>query len=189
MTFSSVIFNIWLLLVPAAGLMPPKSASVKCSLRSCWWRLVPGTARTDTALLPESAAAAQVGMAPSAESVGAFYSLHLHRALIGRVYEYTGAYSGLSYLLYCSQMWASLPQRRSVYGAQQVPVQEWLFWGPVWEEWGGHAQWPGERRHTGPLHQHDVVPPWPDQLYRIGVCRGGNVTLKSTNLPTTTSRL
>lgn len=52
-------------------------------------------------------------------------------------YECTRAY--LSLLLYCSQMWASLPQRRSVYGAQQVPVQEWLFWGPVWEEWGGYA--------------------------------------------------
>lgn len=96
------------------------------------------------------------------------------------------AHLGLFFLLCCSQMWASLPQRRSVYGAQQVPVQEWLFWGPLWEEWGGYAQWPRERRHTGPLHQHDVVPPRPDQLYRIGVRGGGwvppTVTLKSTQI-------
>lgn len=71
-------FNISLLLPPAAGLTPPKSASVKWSLRSCWWQLVPGTARTATALLPASAAAAQAGRDPSAESVGAFTSSPLH---------------------------------------------------------------------------------------------------------------
>lgn len=70
--FLPVVFNILLLPTPAAGLTPPKSASVKWSLRSCWWRLVPGTVRMDTALLLESAAAAQAGKDPSAESVGAF---------------------------------------------------------------------------------------------------------------------
>lgn len=172
--FLPVIFNILCLLPPAAGLTPPKSASVKWSLRSCWWRLVPDTVRTDTALLPESAAAARAGKDPSAESVGAFTSSP--RTLTERLlhaYEYPGAYFGLLFLLSCSQMWASLPQRRSVHGAQQVPVQEWLFWGPVWEEWGGYAQWPGERRHTGPLHRHDVIPPRSDQLYCIGARGGG----------------
>lgn len=72
----------------------------------------------------------------------------------------------------CSQMWPRLSQRRSVYGAQQVPVQERLLRRPVWEEWAGYAQRPGERRHTGPHHWHDLVPPRPDQLYRIGVRRG-----------------
>lgn len=43
----------------------------------------------------------------------------------------------------------------------------------MWEERGGYAQRPGERRHTGPHHRHDLVHPGPDQLYRIGARRGG----------------
>lgn len=185
------MFHIALLLPPAAGLTPPKSASVKWSLRSCWWQLVPGTVRTDTAHRPESAAAAQAGKDPSAELVGAFTCSPAPEPLL-HAYGYTGAYSGVFFLLYCSQMSASLPQWRGVYGAQQVPVQEWLFWGPVWEEWGGYAQRPGERRHTGPLYRHDVIPPRSDQLYRIGVRAGGAYRRRpevDTNLPTTTSRL
>ena len=43
----------------------------------------------------------------------------------------------------------------------------------MWEERGGYAQRPGERRHTGPHHRHDLVHPGPYQLYRIGARRGG----------------
>lgn len=74
-----------------------------------------------------------------------------------------------------------------------MPVQERLLRGPVREERGGHAQRPGERRHIGPHHRHDLVPPRPHQLHRIGMRSGGPlpaVILKfDTNLPTTTSRL
>lgn len=63
----------------------------------------------------------------------------------------------------------------------------------MWDEWGGYAQWPGERRHTGPHHWHDLVLPRPDQLYCIGVCAEGAAPhchpQVDTNLPTTTSRL
>ena len=56
-------------LTTVSGLMPRRSASVRWSLQSCWWQLVPDTVRTDTALRLASAAAAQAGRDHSAELV------------------------------------------------------------------------------------------------------------------------